>query len=241
VAEPPSSDIRSKLDRLAAATWGTREEIARTPLILRPSPNGDCAAIVDEMLRHARRVAPRLNVPRLAPRVVVAPLAWAAGEFAEEDGWVKINLGAGFFNDPLAAHAILCHELCHYVLNASGIREPTRVENERLTDAAMFVLGLGDIFLAGYRRAPTEYRAGHRLGYLSDAEYQFAAAYVGRLRASLNRFASPEEELERRLRGIVSDGAARARLVAGYRRKYPSAAAAELAQRIIDDITRDNR
>jgi hypothetical protein len=194
------------------------------------------------MLRHARQVAPRLNVPRFAPRVIVQPLCDAAGQFVEEDGWVKITVASTFFDDTLAARAILCHELCHYVLNASGIRDPSRAENERLTDAAMFVLGLGDIFLTGYRRAPTaEYRAGHRLGYLSDAEYQFAAGYVSWLRLSHDRFVSTGQELETRFRGVVPDAKTRARLTAAYRRKYPSATSAELAQRIIDDIARDNR
>ena len=51
--------------------------------------------------------------------------------------------------DQEAARAILCHELCHYVLLASGIREPTTSENERLTDAAMFVAGIGRYFHDG--------------------------------------------------------------------------------------------
>ena len=42
------------------------------------------------------------------------------------------------------------------------------------TDVAMFVFGLGDVFLNGYRSDATrqDYAPGHRLGYLTDAEYR---------------------------------------------------------------------
>jgi hypothetical protein len=122
----------------------------------------------------------------MTPRVVHETLFGnVAGQFVEQDGWVKIVVGATFFDDRAAAHAILCHELCHYVLEANGIREQSTLENERLTDAAIFVFGLGDIFLAGYRRSPnTQYRIGHRLGYLRDDEYGFVNKYVAWLRGS---------------------------------------------------------
>src|SRR5260221_14549671 len=68
-------------------------------------------------------------------------------------------------------------------LGANGIREPTTRANERLTDVAMFVFGLGDIFLAGYRTKPgVVYRSGHRLGYLNDAEYEHIRVHVTELR-----------------------------------------------------------
>lgn len=244
IPELGGSNIKLKLDRLATAAWGTREEISRTSLMLQPHSlcGLDNTGIIGEMLRHSRCVAPRLNVPRMTPLVIVQSLCDAAGQFVEEDGWIKISVGAAFFNDLPAARAILCHELCHYVLNASGIREQPRSENERLTDAAMFVFGLGDLFLAGYRKKhSSEYRTGHRLGYLSDAEYQYAAAYVVRLRQSPDQFISTEQEIEALLRAIVHDPAKRARLIAGYRRKFSSATAAEVAQRIIADIAKDNR
>lgn len=254
LAEPPNqaqaipelggSNIKFKLDRLATEAWGTREQISGTSLMLFPHllRDLDNSAIVREMLRHARRVAPRLNVPRMTPRVIVESLCNAAGQFTEEDGWVKISVGTAFFNDLPTARAILCHELCHYVLNASGIREQPRSENERLTDAAMFIFGLGDLFLAGYRKdQSSEYRSGHRLGYLSDAEYQYAAAYVARLRLFPDQFISREQEIEVLLRSVVHDPARRGRLIAGYGRKLQSSTAAEVAQRIIADITKDNR
>lgn len=90
----------------------------------------------------------------MTPRVVVERLPDAAGQFVEDDGWVKITVGSEFLREPAAAQAILCHELCHYVLGANGIREPTTKSNERLRDVAMFVFGLGEVFLAGYRTMP---------------------------------------------------------------------------------------
>jgi len=90
-----------------------------------------------------------------------------------------------FFEDQLAAQAILAHEVCHYILNNSGIRKSDTEQNERYTDLCMFVCGFGQIFLAGYKRetAQSEYRRGHRLGYLTDAEYEFAQQYVTQLRS----------------------------------------------------------
>jgi hypothetical protein len=142
-------------------------------------------AIVSELLMHVGRVAPALSVPRMTPQITTERLCEAAGQFVEQDGWVKIVVGTNFFNNMPAAKAILCHELCHYVLEANGIRERPTLENERMTDAAIFVFGLGDVFLDGYRRAPnSQYRVGHRLGYLDDNEYRFLNQYVRWLRAS---------------------------------------------------------
>jgi hypothetical protein len=89
--------------------------------------------------------------------------------------------------DRRAVGAILAHEACHYILENSGIREPNVDENEKLTDACMFVCGLGLLFLDGYKRedAHKEYRNGHRLGYLTDSEYNFAARYVRELRSTI--------------------------------------------------------
>jgi hypothetical protein len=242
--EPAGSNIRSKLDRLANAAWGTREEIAHKAFLLDPSDLRGLSheAMVTRLLAHTRDIAPRLNVPRLTPRVAIEPLVSAAGQFVEQDGWVSIAVATNFFRDESAALAILCHELCHYVLNASGIREQPTEENERLTDAAMFVFGLGGIFLSGYRRAPSgEYRPGHRLGYLSDAEYRYADRYVEHLRASSERFASNEEEAMRRLQAAVHDRGARERLLTANRKKYPSKSQAEIIEAILDDLAKDNR
>jgi predicted SprT family Zn-dependent metalloprotease len=237
------ANLKAKIDPLARAAWGPREDIARTELILDRSELLGLGneQVIAKMLRHVRNMAPKLNVPRMTPRVAVEPLCEAAGQFSENDGWVKITVGLSFFGNVPAAHAILCHELCHYVLNANGIRERSRDENERLTDAAMFVFGLGDIFLAGYRKDTNEYRPGHRLGYLTDSEYRFVNQYVRSLRQRGDHFASIEEEAEKRLLATIHDKGARSRLLASYRAKYPRKTLAEVIEAILADLAKDNR
>ena len=243
-AEPASANLKLKIDRLINAAWGTAKEVQRERLLL---PVADLTgvsndALVGVLLKHVRRIAPGLNVPTLVPRIATEPMALAAGMFVDEDGWVKISVDSKFFSDQEAARAILCHELCHYVLLASGIREPTTSENERLTDAAMFVLGLGDIFMTGYqRKAVYEYRTGHRLGYLSDAEYRFVDEYVRVRRSTPERFRSAFEELERRFRAILPDKSVRQRLILAQQKKYPNKSLNELMEVVINEIARDNR
>jgi hypothetical protein len=187
-SEPNGANLKRKIERLATEAWGAREDIVSNKLALRQESISKLVSpseFVTSVLRHVGKVSPNLSVPMMTPRVVQERLCEAAGQFVEQDGWVKIVVDPHFFDDQAAAHAILCHELCHYILGANGIREGSILENERLTDVAIFVFGLGDIFLAGYRRKPrTQYRSGHRLGYLTDDEYLFVHKYVAWLRSS---------------------------------------------------------
>jgi hypothetical protein len=184
----PGSNIGAKINRLARQSWGSREEIAAQPLHLSLHSVNAISShndLIKMYLHHVARVAPKLTVPMMVPRIVTEQLCNAAGKFVEEDGWVKIAVGTSFFANRPAAQAILCHELCHYVLEANGIREQPTLENERMTDAAIFVFGMGDLFLAGYQTSPNrQYRDGHRLGYLTDREYRFARHHVDWLRKS---------------------------------------------------------
>jgi hypothetical protein len=187
-SEPRGANLKGKIERLAIDAWGTRDIIVSRKLLLRSETVSKLTShpeYIKLLLRHVGKVAPNISVPMMPPRIVHEKLCEAAGQFVEEDGWVKIAVGLQFFNDQASAYAILCHELCHYVLGANGIREASTLENERLTDVAMFVFGLGDIFLAGYKRTPSkQYRSGHRLGYLTDEEYKFVDQYVHWLRGS---------------------------------------------------------
>lgn len=179
--------LRAKVELLARKSWGSREDIANSCLELAHKAiqgHTDHGQLVAALLKHVRGIAPGISVPMMTPRVVIEPMCDAAGQFTEQDGWVKIAVGPAFYNDVPAARSILCHELCHYVLNANGIRQSPTIENERLTDVAIFAFGLGEIFLSGYRKSATNYRAGHQLGYLSDGEYQFIRRYVPQLRSS---------------------------------------------------------
>ena len=184
----PSSytNLQAKADLLAKKTWGAREDIKAVRLDLPPKAIAHHAAydeLIAALLRHVHKIAPNISVPMMTPRVVVAPMTEAAGQFIEQDGWVKITVNPSFFHNMPAARAILCHEICHYVLFANGIRQSPTLENERLTDTAIFVFGLGDIFLEGYQRSESEYRTGHRLGYLNDEEYIYLKQYVTELRS----------------------------------------------------------
>jgi hypothetical protein len=181
-----ANDLKRKIDSLALKSWGSADQIHDTLLVLPPDKllNLEHTEILRRMLRHVDRVAPSLDVPCMVPRLINNPRCLNPGEFIEEDGWVRIGIGPGFFHDLRSAKAILCHELCHYVLFANGIREMPTHNNERLTDVAMFVFGLGDIYLAGYRKKGFPYRQGHKLGYLEDQEYIQVYKYVHWLRAS---------------------------------------------------------
>jgi hypothetical protein len=180
----------------------------------------------------------------MVPRVLVASLPAAAGMFkVDEEGWVTIELGTNFFQDKLAAQAILAHEVCHYILENSGIRKKDVYLNERYTDLCMFICGFGEIFLAGYRRdaAQQDYRPGHRLGYLTDAEYQFAQQYVMRLRQS-NEISPPQEleTLKKRLHTLLNgDSKCCSRCIEFERRKSPHKTEVELYRDAIDRLEHD--
>jgi hypothetical protein len=180
--------VKWRLDRLAKEAWQSQESLD-IPLTLDPLalPTGPPDRIIETILNHARLAAPGLSVPLRVPRVEIGSLIDAAGQFKTSDGWVVVNLASHLLADRRAVGAILAHEACHYILENSGIREPNVDENEKLTDACMFVCGLGLLFLDGYKRedAHKEYRNGHRLGYLTDSEYNFAARYVRELRSTI--------------------------------------------------------
>ena len=180
-------NLRSKVELLARKAWGSREDIENSRFELAPKAiqeHTDHGHLVAALLKHVRGIAPGISVPMMTPRVVIEPMCEAAGQFVEQDGWVRIAVSQAFFDNKPAARSILCHELCHYILNANGIRRSLTIENERLTDTAIFAFGLGDIFLSGYRKSANQYRAGHQLGYLTDDEYQFVRRYVQQLRTS---------------------------------------------------------
>jgi hypothetical protein len=198
---------------------------------------------IEIILNHIRQVAPGLSVPFKVPRLEIGAFADTAGQFSVSDGWVSIKIARHFLTDPKALRAILVHELCHYILESSGKRKTNYEDNERLTDVCMFVCGLGQIFLDGYRRENSrqEYRDGHRLGYLTDAEYAFAAEYVLQLRSNLYLLPSGLEELQRRFAVQVNDSRARDRLISHARSRYPEKSDLELYGIVIAQLERDRR
>jgi hypothetical protein len=239
-------DLEAELRELATQAW-TTEQSLRSQLLLNPKDFvnvAEPAQVVDVLIRHARRITPGFSVPQMVPRVLVVSMPAAAGMFkVDEEGWVTIELGTNFFQDKLAAQAILAHEVCHYILENSGIRKSDANLNERYTDLCMFVCGFGEIFLAGYRRYASQqnYRPGHRLGYLTDAEYQFSQRYVMQLRQSGE--ISPPKELDilkrRLLTLLFGDQASCSRNIELERQRSPHKSDVELYQDAIDRLERD--
>lgn len=202
------------------------------------------AEAVGIMLRHAERVAPGLNVPRMIPHVIVRDHSGIAGKFIVEDGWVTITVGTDFFIDKAAAYAILAHEICHYILENSGLRKPAELENERYTDLCMYVCGFGLLFSAGYKRSKKggDYRADHHLGYLTDAEYRYAAYYVNFLRQS-NVICLPDaiESLHQEIARLIPDKFARERIISHERKKQPDWADERIYAELLERLKYERR
>jgi hypothetical protein len=238
--------IKSSLEGLAQLGWLQEESSWSNNFTLDPSELSDSARldrVVKALLDRARRVAPGFAVPMMVPRVVLEPMPIAAGQFeVDEEGWVTIRVSPDFERDLPAARAILAHEVCHYILENRGIRQPNFELNERDTDLCMFICGFGDVFLAGYKRssARNEYRPGHRLGYLTDAEYEFANRYTSELRATYRQNLKSELDVlkERLLRKAQGDRDRVRRLIEYERQRARSLSEIELYR---DAITRFDR
>jgi len=243
--------LKCMLERLATLAWKSREALQQPAFCLDLDQLPDIHAeaglepVLEALLHHARRVAPGLSVPYYVPRVQRVSLRAAGGLFQEgPDGWVTITVADQFLTNQRAVRAILAHEACHYLLGSAEIKEGDRYQNERLTDLCMFVCGFGQVYLAGYKAGPgpSEYRRGHRLGYLTDEEYHFAARYVLELRRT-NALGLPSqvETLQRRLANLLSDARVRDRLLTHARRKHPAQDEAWIYALVIDQLLRDRR
>lgn len=241
---PPASarELDGMITRLAKASWPPREIAERLRLKPTSKTPPDLQGFVEATLAHVRRIAPKANPPRLTPRITIEPSSIWAGQFSEESGWVKISVSANFQDNPLAARAILCHEICHYVLGSAGIKERESTENERLTDVAMFVFGLGDIFLAGYERRPVgDYRPGHRLGYLAADEYAYVRDRVEEAWARGDLMSTAVADLQTLFKAAIPDASVRQRLLSHAQSKAPTASEAELIASVLDEYRRDQR
>lgn len=190
---PGFSELKSILDWLAGNAWTnarTSDETLWTDktslseeFVLEPSdlsPANYLNEIVTILLERARVVAPGLRVPQMLPPVTYGPIPFASGLCCVEYGQTSIRVSREFYGDKLATQAILAHEVCHYILNSNdlGLDRSALNDYERCTDLCMFVCGFGQIFLAGYKKLPES----ERFGYLTEAEYEFAADYVMKLR-----------------------------------------------------------
>jgi hypothetical protein len=195
--------------------------------------------VIEIYLTHARRIAPGLAIPYKVPRVCVEQMADFAGFFRVDDGWVTISVSPRFAGEHKAACAILAHEVCHYILENSGIRLANEQMNERYTDLCMFVLGFGEVLLAGYQPQELQeacWQQGH-LGYLTEAEYRFAQDYVKHLRRSCE-VAPPAElvVLQNRLVQLTHDREVANRIMAASRHKFPQKTELELYRYEVDRL-----
>ncbi|MDR3529920.1 MAG: hypothetical protein P4L90_05115 [Rhodopila sp.] len=235
-------DLVGKLDLLIRRSWGSRDDNQNGSFVFGAErvPAGDAGIFVTTLLKHVRLVAPRLNVPFMTPRIEISEIEDACGLFVEDNGWVKLVVSTEFALNPAASRAILCHEMCHYILFANGIRMEDRADNERLTDVAMFVLGMGDIFLNGFRSKNVGFnRRGHRMGYLTDNEYQFLSHEVVRLRTTGELQFQTENELRGKLLNRLSGNKqALERYLAHARQRFPMRSEPERIQALLDDFDR---
>ena len=243
--------LKHMLEQLATVAWPSRGALQQPAFWLDPGQlldvhaEPDLERVLEALLNHARRVAPGLSVPHYVPGVLMVSLTAAGGQFREQpDGWVTITVADQFLTNQPAMRAILAHEACHYLLASAEIEEADRHQNERLTDLCMFICGLGKVYLAGYRtgRGQGEYRRGHRLGYLTDEEYQFADRYVRELRRT-NAPGVPGQvrTLQQRLAHLLPDARVRDRLLAQARGKHPAKDDEWLYELVIAQLLRDRR
>jgi hypothetical protein len=241
--------IKQQIRELAQIAWSTEQAFSDPNFCLKKKALARITSpeqILDIFLSHARRIAPGLTVPHMVPHVYVGqmPGVWAGSFEVDSQGWVKIGVSRNFMSDNLAAQAILAHEICHYILDSAGLRKSDTDENERYTDLCMFVLGFDEVFLNGYSRpaSKSEYRPGHHLGYLTDAEYQLARQYVRELRQT-GEIAPPKEleTLKQRLNQLTRDSEVSKWVIKTARSKFPNKSEVELFRYEVDRLEWERR
>lgn len=231
------ADIRIKADKLIQLSWtddSAKSESFDIPFAqLRGEPPN---RIVSLLLDHVRRIAPKLNVPVQTPRIFIGTPKDAGGQFRVIDGTVSMTLSAELVEDRSATAAVLAHEVCHYILDSSGLNEEDNAKNERLTDVCMFVFGFGEVFYNGYKTETQvgEYRRGHRLGYLKDVEYSFLRRYVAQRRSgTLSNLDSETNRLRRQLLARTGDQRVADRLLKKARTSNPELSENELFEMVL--------
>jgi hypothetical protein len=115
-----------------------------------------------------------------------------------------------------------------------------RADNERLTDVAMFAFEMGNIFLNGFRSKNVGFRQrGHRMGYLTDEEYNFLSSEVIRLRTTGELQLQSETELRGKLLNrLIGNKPMLERYLAHARQRFPTKSEPERIQALLDDFDR---
>lgn len=237
---------RVELRRLIERAWRfTTKPQGPFCLELRPEkPEETLKAIY----AHAWRWAPGFDIPLSVPKLrFLPPGAGSSGAFAiSEHGWTTIEACSSLKGRPDALARVLAHEACHHFLFHCGLadRVDTR-RNERLTELAMFVCGLGEIAIDGETEmAQLGMRADPEQGYLGCAAMLAAQDEVTRRARELTtaKVASVvNESLEAEARRAFSDPGQLPRMVQGYARLHPGASRSEILTRMLEDYRRDRR
>jgi hypothetical protein len=110
--------------------------------------------------------------------------AGVAGHYHVRDGRGVISIGFEAVNDPRRVVAVAAHELCHHKLLYRGVADPREADREPLTDLATVFFGLG-VFTSNAAFEFSQGRGGwqsRQLGYLNQAMFGYALAYVARMR-----------------------------------------------------------
>ena len=120
------------------------------------------SAATESIAKHLERDVPRIE---FQPLKSTSNGRNIAGQI-QIGGWSeKIEISSQFKAKALQLGRIFAHEISHDFLHARGIMLPTTEENERLTDLASFMLGLGKLVLNGM-----EERTGLHLSLIHISE-----------------------------------------------------------------------
>lgn len=211
-------------------------------------PSGGPEATLRAIYAHARRWAPGLDVPMAVPRFrFLPPGASSTGAFAvSEDGWTSIEACSSLKGRPDALARVLAHEACHHFLFHCGLADRVDARrNERLTELAMFVCGLGEVAIDGETEmAQHGLCANPALGYLGCAAMLAAQEETTRWvrEHTAARVADAVNSgLEAEARLCFPNPGQLQRMVQGYARLHPGASRSELLTRMIEEYRRDRR
>jgi hypothetical protein len=137
-----------------------------------------------------------------------------------------------------ATNAIICHEVCHYILYENEIKENNELDNELLTEVFAFVIGLGDVIDSGRDSVRSQYT----LGYLSASEYSWLWKHTEDKRIALD--IKKQAEIATLLGQIshrIPEVAERKRLLAHYSEKFRHKDERWRLEKLLSDLERDRK
>ncbi len=252
----PHAATSSTLRSLALAAWALERIKRHGSLELSPGKlPADLDGIAHALYTHARSRAPGLRIPFAKARVRVVDDIESAGLYTVDgEGWVTIDVHRRHTEDIEAAAAVLCHEICHHILDVSAFPHDKQdiPEAERITDLCMYVVGFAGVF---HRGRVTVASVGGRfverhLGYHSADQYNHARSWVQSAWAANGgdgmaagpgeafRLPSKDDKLLVKLHNVIPHAPDRQRVLAHYRKKHPARDDGWILQKILRDYER---